>query len=803
MHRPISLLLALATAGCSIDKFLEGEQPPDASLRVGLQTTAVTVVQGQEASLTASVTRIGDYAGPVTITVQNVPFGVTAEVGALSTSGAVTSATLTIRVSPTSLPGAYSLVVRGHADPIPEDDIEALVVTVAAPATYSLGLSVPALTIAQGGIAPATVSLTRVNYDAPVSLALSGVAGITAAFASNPAGSSTLMTVAVAAGVPEGAHEVTLTGQGENLPARTLKFIVTVVDDPVQLISPSGASALQASVISADIIVNRGGYAGSVQLSVDNLPAGVTASFDPEEPTGTTATMTLMILPGVPVGTYALMVRGVATGVPDAVTVFNLTVNASNVLLAATPPSVSLFAGASTTASVAITRVNYSGAVALSVEGTPLGVTVQPSPAVASGPGSDLSISIAAGAVPGTYPLIIRGIPAGWPPGVSITAPLSLTIREIPAGGGNVVLDWAGCAAPDWVAVSNGDNAWVRAIPVNGVVSFVVNAGRGGIAWVESGVNTFVRYHVQDELTGGPIAMCPPGVSTGPKTITGQGVHIGVAEAVNYAFGGATASSSLASPNFTFTGVREGVHDLVGFGTVSTGLKGFLRRDVDLPNGGSLGLVDLLGAGSFVPVRNALSILGGVTGETLTHSMNYLTTSACTFNPMYTGVIGSGNLMSGVPLVLQRNDDFHHVTVTAIGSGRTRIVTQSFRVMGVRSVLLPGLPPLATVTTLPGPYKMLRLQAGTVSTAYDGMISFRYAGGARSMGVAASTRYTGTFGIALSMPDFSGIDGWPVNAPMGTGESGTWVMSLDGGARNASPCTDGRTTIFYGQQGNF
>ena len=181
------LILVLAAGGCgSIDKFLEGNQPADARLRVALQSSAVSVEQGSEAIVPVTVTRVGEYSGPVAISVEGVPFGVTAEVGSASTIGAETSAPLTIRVSATAAPGSYTMLVRSHADPIPVDGSAALALTVTQPPAYALSLSLPGLTIARGGVAPVTVQLSRINYSAPVTLSLTGIPGITASFGTNP-----------------------------------------------------------------------------------------------------------------------------------------------------------------------------------------------------------------------------------------------------------------------------------------------------------------------------------------------------------------------------------------------------------------------------------------------------------------------------------------------------------------------------------------------------------------------------------------------------------------------------------------
>ena len=800
------LILVLAAGGCgSIDKFLEGNQPADARLRVALQSSAVSVEQGSEATVLVTVTRVGEYGGPVAISVEGVPFGVTAEVGGASTTGAETSASLTLRVSAAAAPGSYTMLVRSHADPIPVDGSAALALTVTQPPAYALSLSLPGLVIARGGVAPVTVQLSRTNYNAPVTLSLTGIPGITASFGTNPVpGSSAAMTVAVAAGVGPGTYDMILSGIAAGLAERTTSFPVTVTADPLQLVMAPGLNVSQGSVVSTDIILNRPGYTGAVQLAAENLPSGVTATFNPPSPTATSAVMTLFIQPTVTLSTYAVRVRGVGGGVPDATADFNLVVNPSGLSLVLNPDAVSLFQGTSATSILTLARNNLDGVVTLSVEGTPPGVTVQLNQASVTGSSATLAIDSDADAAPGAYPVTIRAVPASWPPGASRTAVLTVTVRATPTGGGNVLLDWSGCALPNWVGVQDGSGAWVQKVPAAGVVSFFLNSDRGGIAFVESGNSVVVRFHTRAELTAGTLNMCPPAQIPGPKTIAGFAVHSGPLEVFTYSLGGALASSSLASPNFVLAGVREGIHDLVGWGTTSGafGLRGFLRRDIDLPNGGVLDPVDFLGVGSFAPQRNPLSVLLNQNDQ-VSHSMSYLTTALCTANPLYSNVLGTTPLMSGVPAPLQRPEDLHLVTVTASGFRRIRVATLAFHLMAGRSLVLPPLLTVPAVSTLPAGYKALQAVIGSMPAVYNGTVNFRYTAGTKAMSISASMGYVGTGAVVLAMPDFGSVPGWPNAAAIGTGESGTWNYSVDGSSGPRPLCTELGTTVYNNQQGNF
>jgi hypothetical protein len=479
-------------------------------------------------------------------------------------------------------------------------------------------------------------------------------------------------------------------------------------------------------------------------------------------------------------------------------------VNPSGLSLVLNPGAVSIFQGTSAISTLTLARNNLEGAVSLSVEGAPSGVTVQLDAASVTGSSATLTIDTDPALAPGAYPVTIRAVPASWPPGASRSAVLTVTVRATPTGGGNVLLDWSGCAQPNWVAAQDGSGAWTQQIPDAGVVSFSLTADKGGIAFVESGNSVVVRYHTRAELTAGTLNMCPPVQTPGPKSITGFAVHSGSLEVFTYSLGGAIASSSLASPNFVLVGVREGIHDLVGWGFTSGafGLRGFLRRDIDLPSGGALAPVDFLGVGSFAPQRNTLSVLLNQ-GDQVSHSMSYLTTALCTPNPLYANVPSTTSLMSGVPEPLQRPEDLHLVTVTATGFRRTRVATYAFHIMRGRSVILPPLLVVPTVSTLPAGYKALQAVVSSMPAVYNGTVNFRYTAGTRAMSISASMGYVGTGAVVLAMPNFEAVPGWPNGAAIGTGESGTWNYSVDGSSGPGALCTELGTTVYNNQQGTF
>lgn len=806
-RRRLAVAFLAGLAGCGgLDKFLEGNQPSEARIRLTLASPEVTVTAGRDTLIPVTVTRTGDFTGAVSLGVEGLPDGVTATVEGSGATGQVTGAAVTLRIGAATAPGRYPLAVRGRAPTIPVDGLATLVLNVLPVPAFSVELSQTALTIARGGIAPATIRLVRTNFNAPVTFSFQGAPQLGASFPDNPAsGTMASMVLSVPADAPIGPYSATLRATGTGVPERSVPLTITVTDDPLQLVAPPQATTRQGSVLPLPLVLNRAGVSGAVQLSAEGLPAGMSVEFDPVAATGSTATLSLSVMPQVPSATYTLRVRGRSPGVPDAVADIQVGVTASGLSLGLAPTALTLFEGGSASSTLTLVRSDLEAPVGLAVESAPGGMTVTTVPVSVTG--SSAVVTVQAGSVPaGSYTVVLRATPASWPAGAFLTIPLGVTVRGLPTGTGNAVVSWAGCATPGFLAVQDGTGPWT-ALPVGpDGVRFNVTSGRGGVAWVESNSAIQVRWLTQAEFTAGPLDLCPPAPPPGGRTVTAQAVHYGALEQFSYAFGGASATSTQAAPTVTLGPVPPGTHDLIAWGNTATsfGLRGFIRRDLDPDDGASLGSVDLLGAESFAPIRPTLTVTGPTTlNEVFSHSMTYLTTAACTPNLLYAGASAFSALMSGVPLALQRGDDFHMLTVTGTLGSRVRYTTLSLHALSSRTVTLPPLVPAPFVTVVPGAYLRLNAAVGSFSGSYNGTITFRYASGLRTVTMAASIGYAGLTGVVLTMPDFSALPGWPATAAIPVGSNGAWSLINDGSFGGSSPCSDGRSTVFMHQSGAF
>src|SRR5690349_8611014 len=102
-----AVLSLIALAACGSDSG-DGE---GGSIEIALSTNAISIEQGQQASITATIQRT-DYTGTITITTEGAPSGVTAAVSNVSTSGSTTTGTVTIAVGPAVPAETYHLKVK-------------------------------------------------------------------------------------------------------------------------------------------------------------------------------------------------------------------------------------------------------------------------------------------------------------------------------------------------------------------------------------------------------------------------------------------------------------------------------------------------------------------------------------------------------------------------------------------------------------------------------------------------------------------------------------------------------------------
>jgi hypothetical protein len=147
--------------------------------------------------------------------------------------------------------------------------------------------------------------------------------------------------------------------------------------------SPNSLAITQGNSGSSTITVSDlNGFAGSVNLSVSGLPAGVTASFNPTSTTST-STLTLTASSTAATGTTTVTVTGVSGSLTHTATI-TLTVNSPaqpSFSLSASPTSLTIRRGATGSSTITVTPANgFTGNVSLSASGLPSGVAASFNP---------------------------------------------------------------------------------------------------------------------------------------------------------------------------------------------------------------------------------------------------------------------------------------------------------------------------------------------------------------------------------------------------------------------------------------
>src|SRR5439155_454467 len=150
-------------------------------------------------------------------------------------------------------------------------------------------------------------------------------------------------------------------------------------------VSPAAVTIVQGATGNTTVTITRTNFTSAVTLSLGNTPTGVTGSFDPAAPTGTSSTLTLSVGAAVAPGLYNLTVNGTGSaGIRSTPLTVALPIS-PDYALSVSPTAVTIVQGATGNTTVTITRTNFTGAVTLSLGNAPTGVTGSFDPAAPTG----------------------------------------------------------------------------------------------------------------------------------------------------------------------------------------------------------------------------------------------------------------------------------------------------------------------------------------------------------------------------------------------------------------------------------
>ena len=597
-------------------------------------------------------------------------------------------------------------------------------------------------------------------------------------------------------------------------------------DDPV---GPTGSvnivmSSATMSVAAGDsravtiTAVRSGTFSGAIPLSVTGAPSGVTVTLTPATiaagANGSTALVTTSATTA-PGSTFTLTftATGLAGGATVTAGTVLVTVNAASpgsIAIAAAPGSLALIAGgAAATSTVTITRTApFTGAVALALSGAPPGLTVTATPATGiTGTTATISAQAASTLIGGPFSVTVTASGAGVS---SVTATITVNVAPPPSGTGIAV---AYCTedAPVWVAQQDGAGAWTRVLPTTGSTYHINFAsGRGGLAVVDTVFNNplvDVIYLTTAELTEYAATVNTGGCGsktvfvpfTGATTSQRKNIGIGYANSLINA-------NTPASGTFQLDLVAPGPQVLLA--TTRNGsapdqpLRIVMRRDVNIPAGGTGASIDFAATEAFTPETATVTINGLTTGDQQDGHVYFSGTRGSAFAELFYAfdVLGSWRYYA-LPASRLNSGELQLLMTSVVSNDQleTRTVMRHFRSAAAASLTLPPRLSVPTVTRLASaPYGRGRAVL-TSQSAYDRWVQATFSTAPRHNSVLVTAGYAGASLPAtwdLQMPDLSGVTGWN-NAWGLTTAPFAWSVSAAGGSHYqlATPLSDGATGV--------
>jgi subtilase family serine protease len=312
--------------------------PPSITVTAGTPSLAVTA--GSSGTVSFTVATAGSYSGPMGLTLNSLPAGVTASLSPStitpSSGTSSTTVTLTLTAASTAAAGTSNVVLTAAGDGLVSSSAVSLTVQQSAGAQVTvspMAITIPALSAGSvtvtamptgGAVLPAGAagSSATVTSGLPTGFTAtwgsptingSGAAVWTLKLGGGTSAVGGTSTVAVS------VHLVTKTGTAYTA---TGSVSVTVTPPPASLTISSAAPLLTvaqgASGTYAVTVTGNSTYTGSVNLAVTGLPTGVTASWSANPITLTsgtgTATLTLNVASTAKAATTNLVLEASGDG---------------------------------------------------------------------------------------------------------------------------------------------------------------------------------------------------------------------------------------------------------------------------------------------------------------------------------------------------------------------------------------------------------------------------------------------------------------------------------------------------------
>ena len=229
---------------------------------LGLSSYAMTIGGGSSAPNTVTITSLGSFSSPVSLSTSSLPSGIHVSFSsnpATPPSGGSTSSVATVSVDPGTSPTIYSITITGTSGSLTHS--QAFALTVLSNSDFTMTLTPSSLTLPAGQTSSSTITVSSVNgFNSPVLLSYSWLgsapAGVTVTVTSpitpgpgTPATST--LTVSTTSSASTGPFTLVLSGSSGSL-SHTANLGVTISGSPCFI-----ATATYGSVAAPEVQLLR------------------------------------------------------------------------------------------------------------------------------------------------------------------------------------------------------------------------------------------------------------------------------------------------------------------------------------------------------------------------------------------------------------------------------------------------------------------------------------------------------------------------------------------------------------------
>ena len=178
---------------------------------------SVTITEGGAGGTTTiSVTSVGGFNGSVTLSALNLPTGVTATFG---TNPTTSTSLLTLTASGTAATGTVAVTIQGTSGSLTNSTTVQLTVNPVSSGNFTLSASPTSLSVTRGSHGTSTITITPSGgFTGAVTLSATGMGnGVTASFGTNPATTTSVLTLTASSSATTGTFTITVHGTSGSL----------------------------------------------------------------------------------------------------------------------------------------------------------------------------------------------------------------------------------------------------------------------------------------------------------------------------------------------------------------------------------------------------------------------------------------------------------------------------------------------------------------------------------------------------------------------------------------------------------